>query len=174
MRRAHKPATTRSQTRRLGERCRERFRTRSCCLTRTDSATTKRAPPGPASRAIVVMRWMKSTARTRMTEHRNRSRNPRHAPKLAIRHRHAAEGSAAQNVSRGIRTLLKHNRSRTLCACRCSRTNNSLAGIAFEKRAFPQQERHAGGAVGAVSFDSNSRRTPLIASGLRSRSKIVS
>jgi hypothetical protein len=86
--RAHNPVISRSATRRLGERCRERFRIRSCCLTRTDSATTERAPPGPASRAIVVMRWMKSTARSRMTEHRNRSRKPRHAPKLAIRHRH--------------------------------------------------------------------------------------
>jgi hypothetical protein len=33
------------------------------------------------------MRWMKSTARSRMTEHRNRSRNPRNALKLAIGHR---------------------------------------------------------------------------------------
>src|SRR4030095_7816999 len=75
MRRAHKPATRRSQTRRLGERCRERFKIVSCCLTRKDSATTERAPPDPASRAsreIVVMRWMKSTARSRMIEHRNK------------------------------------------------------------------------------------------------------
>ena len=31
-----------------------RLKISSCCLTRTDSATTARAPPGPASRATVV------------------------------------------------------------------------------------------------------------------------
>ena len=49
MRRAHKPATRRSEVRRFGDRCRERLRIRSCCLTRTDSATTERKPPGPRS-----------------------------------------------------------------------------------------------------------------------------
>src|SRR5437879_6484955 len=44
MRSAHKPATMRSETRRFGERFRGRFRIRSCCLRRTDSATTERAP----------------------------------------------------------------------------------------------------------------------------------
>jgi hypothetical protein len=29
----------------------------SWCLTKTDSATTARAPPGPASRATVASRW---------------------------------------------------------------------------------------------------------------------
>jgi hypothetical protein len=33
----------------VGERFRERLRISSCCLTSTDSATTERAPPGPAS-----------------------------------------------------------------------------------------------------------------------------
>src|SRR4030095_1614639 len=84
--RAHNPVISLSATRRLGERCRERFRIRSCCLTRTDSATTERAPPGPASRAIVVMRWMKSTARSRMTEHRNKIAKSKKCPKLTIRH----------------------------------------------------------------------------------------
>src|SRR6266571_9463096 len=55
-RRAHKPAMRRSETRRLGDRCRERLRIRSCCLTRTDSATTERKPPGPRSRTNVAMR----------------------------------------------------------------------------------------------------------------------
>jgi len=36
--------------------CRERLRMSGCCLTRTDSATTERAPPGPASRATVASR----------------------------------------------------------------------------------------------------------------------
>jgi hypothetical protein len=66
----------------LGERYREKFRIRSCCLTRTDSATTERAPPGPASRAI-VMRWMKSTARSRMTEHHNKIVKSKKCPPIS-------------------------------------------------------------------------------------------
>src|SRR6266481_4479225 len=54
MRRAHKPATRRSEVRRFGDRCRERLRIKSCCLTRTDSATTERTLPGPKSRARVA------------------------------------------------------------------------------------------------------------------------
>ena len=53
-RRAHKPAMRRSETCRLGDRCRERLRIKSCCLTRMDSATTERMPPGPKSRARVA------------------------------------------------------------------------------------------------------------------------
>jgi hypothetical protein len=61
---AHRPATTRSEGR-LGDRFRERLRISSLCLTSTDSATTERAPPGPASRATVASRQTASvTART--------------------------------------------------------------------------------------------------------------
>src|SRR5438128_5383473 len=56
MRREHKPATRRSEVQRFGDRCRERLRIKSCCLTRTDSANTERKPPGPRSRANVAMR----------------------------------------------------------------------------------------------------------------------
>src|SRR5262249_52874714 len=38
--------------RRLGARFRVRLRMSNCCLRSTDSATTDRAPPGPASWAI--------------------------------------------------------------------------------------------------------------------------
>src|SRR5438034_10294497 len=54
MRRAHKPATRRSEVRRLGDRSRERLRIKSCCLTRTDSPTTERMPPEPKGRARVA------------------------------------------------------------------------------------------------------------------------
>src|SRR6266851_1089255 len=47
---------------------RERLRITSCCLTSTDSATTERAPPGPASRATVASRCRKRTARSRTTQ----------------------------------------------------------------------------------------------------------
>src|SRR5260370_8412327 len=63
MKRAHKPATRRSEKHRLSDRCRERLRIRSCCLTRTDSATTERTPPRPNSRATVDMTWTKRTTR---------------------------------------------------------------------------------------------------------------
>ena len=43
----------RSEMRRLGDRCRERLRIRSCCLTRTDSATTECMPQGPRRRASI-------------------------------------------------------------------------------------------------------------------------
>jgi hypothetical protein len=62
---AHRPATTRSEGRRLGDRFRERLRISSWCLTSTDSATTERAPPGPASRATGASRCRNSTARSR-------------------------------------------------------------------------------------------------------------
>src|SRR5437773_18369 len=65
MRRAHKPATRRSEVRRFGDRCRERLRIKSCCLTRTDSATTERMPPGPKSRARVAMTWTKRMTSSR-------------------------------------------------------------------------------------------------------------
>jgi hypothetical protein len=61
---AHRPATTRSVKRRLGDRFRERLRISSWCLTSTDSATTERAPPGPASRTTVASRCRNRTARS--------------------------------------------------------------------------------------------------------------
>src|ERR1700682_4236633 len=64
MKTAHRPATTRSEGRRLGDRFRERLRISSWCLTSTDSATTERAPPGPASRATVANRCRKRTDRS--------------------------------------------------------------------------------------------------------------
>jgi len=63
MKKAHKPTTRRSEKHRLGDRCRERLRIRSCCLTTTDSATTERMPPGPKSLATVAMTWTKRTTR---------------------------------------------------------------------------------------------------------------
>ena len=53
---AHTPARIRSDAQRFGARCRVRFRMSSCCLTKTDSATTDRRPPGPISRARVAIR----------------------------------------------------------------------------------------------------------------------
>src|SRR4029077_3989022 len=77
MQRAHNPATRRSEKHRLGDRCRERLRIRSWCLTRTDSATTERVPPGPKSRAKVAMTWMKSMTRSRISESYQETPKPR-------------------------------------------------------------------------------------------------
>src|SRR5258706_11718590 len=65
MKTAHRPATTRSAERRLGDRFRDRLRISSWCLASTDLATTERAPPGPASRATVVSRCKNRMARSR-------------------------------------------------------------------------------------------------------------
>jgi hypothetical protein len=65
MKRAHRPETTRSEARRFGDRFRERLRISSWCLTSPDSATTERAPPGPASRAGVASRCRRRMARSR-------------------------------------------------------------------------------------------------------------
>jgi hypothetical protein len=50
------------------DRFRERLRIRSWCLTSTDSATTERAPPGPANRATVARRCRNRTARSRTAQ----------------------------------------------------------------------------------------------------------
>ncbi len=62
----HKPETTRSQTRRLGARRRQRLRMRSWCFIRTDSAITERTPPGRPIRNMVAARWTISTMKSRM------------------------------------------------------------------------------------------------------------
>ena len=56
---AHRPTTTRSEGRRFGDRFRDRLRISSWCLTSTDSATTERAPPGPARRVTAASRCRK-------------------------------------------------------------------------------------------------------------------
>jgi hypothetical protein len=65
MNKEHNPAMKRSIDRRFGARFRERFRISSCCLRRTDSATTERIPPGRQSWESVA--WMKRTARLRIS-----------------------------------------------------------------------------------------------------------
>ena len=58
---AIQPARIRSHAQRLGNRWRGRFRSRSWCLKRSDSATMERTPPGTSRRARVAMKWMKRT-----------------------------------------------------------------------------------------------------------------
>src|SRR6266550_8071843 len=65
MKSAIPPARIRSHAQRLGDRCRERFMSRSWCLRRSDSATMERIPPGPSRRAKVARKWMKRTTRWR-------------------------------------------------------------------------------------------------------------
>src|SRR5215831_9271707 len=66
MSRVHKPATMRSEDRRLGARFRPRFRIRSCCRIKTDSATTQRRPPGLPSRMMVTIAYRKRVKMSRM------------------------------------------------------------------------------------------------------------
>src|SRR5262245_45086213 len=65
------PAPIRSETRSLGDRLRDRLRISSWCLRSTDSATTERAPPGPASRATAARRCRTRTAKS-LTAHRSK------------------------------------------------------------------------------------------------------
>lgn len=63
---AQNPPMTRSIGRRFGVLTRDRLRINSWCLSRSDSATTERAPPGRRSLANMAMRWTKRTARSRI------------------------------------------------------------------------------------------------------------
>src|SRR5215469_1116381 len=58
-----KPARMRSQADSLGDRRRERFKIRSWCLRRSDSATRERTPPAPSRRTRMARKWMKRTTR---------------------------------------------------------------------------------------------------------------
>ena len=86
------------------------MRISSCCLTRTDSATTARAPPGPASRATVATRWRNRTARSRLAPIVTSWRNPRNAKEFGIRHAHVRlRGAAARAPPTSIQ--------RVSCSC---------------------------------------------------------
>ena len=102
MKTAHRPATTRSEGQRLGERFRQRLRTSSWCLTSTDSATTERAPPGPASRATVTSRCRNRTARSRTAESYQDGR-AKNAHEFGIRHGHPCRLSVFPGSLFGIR-----------------------------------------------------------------------
>src|SRR5262249_30210473 len=67
MSKVHKPAMMRSEDRRLGARFRPRFRIRTWCRIKTDSATTARSPPGWASRIIVTITCKTSAKMSRIT-----------------------------------------------------------------------------------------------------------
>ena len=54
--RAQIPETARSEALRFGERFRDRLMIVSWCLTKSDSATTERRPPGPRSRVSIETR----------------------------------------------------------------------------------------------------------------------
>ena len=62
-----KPSRNRSSGKRLGDRCRDRLLTRSCCFIIRLSATTAFAPPGPSNLATVVNRCMSNTSRSFIT-----------------------------------------------------------------------------------------------------------
>src|SRR5713101_3065963 len=70
----------------VGDRFRERLRISSWCLTSTDSATTERTPPGPASRATVASRSRTRTARSRTAQSYQDREIRRNLTNLAIRH----------------------------------------------------------------------------------------
>ena len=66
--RAQTLAIRRSLSRRHGDRFLERLRIISCCFRSSDSATTARTPPGPASRATVASTCQRRTVRSRTAQ----------------------------------------------------------------------------------------------------------
>ena len=108
MRRAHKPATRRSEVRRLGDRCRKRLRIRSCCLTRTDSATTERMPPGPASRARGTIKCTKRMTRSRILAFYQILKMADNWPVLAIRQRQVPDYLRSDNGSEFTARLVRN------------------------------------------------------------------
>src|SRR5205807_8518992 len=65
---AIKPARTRSDACKFGDRFRERFKIRIWCSSRSDSATRERTPPGPSKRARVAIKWIKRMTRLLIAE----------------------------------------------------------------------------------------------------------
>src|SRR5438552_17691003 len=65
---ANKPARIRSDACKFGDRFRERFKIRIWCLSRSDSATRERTPPGPSKRARVAIKWIKRVTRLLIAE----------------------------------------------------------------------------------------------------------
>jgi hypothetical protein len=108
MRSAHTPATMRSETRRLGERFRDRLRISSWCLTSTDSATTERAPPGTDEPGDCRQQMQKKDGQITHRTILARSRAPRntrefrnspgtgsHQPRASVGHSSTAEFTIA-------------------------------------------------------------------------------
>ena len=71
----------------IGARWRVRFRIRSWCFIRTDSAMTERTPPGRAIRNSGTVTWTSSTMRSRMWNI-SKTRNPVLSAEFPIRHGH--------------------------------------------------------------------------------------
>src|SRR5437016_86010 len=65
---AIKPARMQSEVHKFGDRCQERFKIRIWCLSRSDSATRERTPPGPSKRAWVAIKWIKRMTRLLIAE----------------------------------------------------------------------------------------------------------
>jgi hypothetical protein len=85
---ASPPVRIRSDANRFGAHCRERFRIRSSCLSRSDSATMERAPPAQSKRARMAMKWMKKTTRSRITESQQDGKFQRIMGDITIRQPH--------------------------------------------------------------------------------------
>src|SRR5947209_14395610 len=94
----------RSERQRLGERLRDRLRISSWCLRSTDSATTDRAPPGPASWATVASRCRNRTARSRTAQSYQDRDIVRTLTNFAIRHAQRSRELALRSMSH--RTVL--------------------------------------------------------------------
>jgi hypothetical protein len=91
----HKPAMMRSEVARLGARFRLRFRIRSWCRIKTDSATMERSPPGRPSRVIMTMACRKSVRMSRILMIVSNCRNASIQAACGIRHQQVQIGGIA-------------------------------------------------------------------------------
>src|SRR5215471_3497807 len=88
----------RSEARRLGARFRPRFRIRTCCRIKTDSATTERRPPGRASRMMMTMACRNRLKMSRILRMVSKERNLRIHGTCGIRHPRVADFEKLQDL----------------------------------------------------------------------------
>ena len=114
------------------------------CLTSADSAITERAPPGPASRATVVSRWMKRTARSRTAQSSHRETREMLAD-LAMRH--AQDSSPFPRAAQGLRhggPSADVRRSVAVTTTRAGRCRMSVDGSAANDDSALRSAAHGG------------------------------
>ena len=104
-------------------------------MTSTDSATTERAPPGPASRATVTSRCRNRTARSRTAESYQDGR-AKNAHEFGIRH--GQPPAVGNNDARERRKI----------AVVETFTQSDLSGIAIRSEVCPREEEQSGPSVG--------------------------
>src|SRR5262245_18264136 len=88
----------RSESRRFGARFRPRFRIRTWCRIKMDSATTERSPPGRPSRIMMTMACRKRVKMSRMLRIVSNGKSSRIHGAFGIRHPQARAHAVSSEV----------------------------------------------------------------------------